>query len=312
MPKRAIKPHIMLGGHRGLGCTDHDFYQGVRDIAVLPVENTLQSVAAGFDAGAAYVEIDAQLSADGIAFVLHNVVPEDHFLGIHKPDTLLNNLNFTEIAQFKTGRFENGEVATLSDMLALIDERDPETAPWAVNIEIKGVQGSGQEFEKNDFLNILADTVNASAVAPERILWSSFCLQNIIAMSHLMPGAHFGLLFSDEAQARPIYADHCDEFKYRYLPLDAAHLEQAKNRWHETAAPQAALTYAHPEITTVTSDMIDAVAAHGMGLNVWASLEALDDARLQHYKNLIIWAETAGIPLTMMTDYLPELKALVG
>src|SRR6218665_2753794 len=119
------KPHLAIGGHRGLGCTDHDFYQKLRDIANLPVENTAESVQAAFVGRADYVEIDAVMSADGVLFTLHNVVVKDHFFGATFPSAPLNTLPFADIATFKTGRHANGRIAPLSEVLSVVAKHSP-------------------------------------------------------------------------------------------------------------------------------------------------------------------------------------------
>lgn len=164
---------IKLGGHRGRGCTDHEFYQSVRDIPNLPVENTLESIADAFAKGADYIETDAVISGDGVVFSLHNVVPKDHYFGETLPSGLLNTLPFSEIESLSTGRCQNGKITRFSEILACVAKADPKTLPWAMNIEIKGVQGSGQNYEANDYLTKLAETVKNSSLDTTRILWSS-------------------------------------------------------------------------------------------------------------------------------------------
>ena len=91
---------MFIAGHRGFGCTDHNFYQSIRDIQNLPVENTLESIEKAFKAGVKYIETDAVMSKDGVLFALHNVVPTDHFFGVEMPTRKLNELNFKDIAKY--------------------------------------------------------------------------------------------------------------------------------------------------------------------------------------------------------------------
>jgi glycerophosphoryl diester phosphodiesterase len=303
---------LKLGGHRGFGCTDHDFYQTLRDTLHLPPENTIESIRMAFEHGADYVEIDAMQSADGKIFVLHNVLPEDHFFDPQmRPSAKLNTLSFAEIQKYTTGRSRMGRVSLLDDVLNVIADLDPKTLSWAVNIEIKGVQGSRQAYERTNFLEKLADTVKTSPLDPTRVLFSSFTPQNILRMSHLLPQTSFGMLFCEHnLPYRPIYADHWLDSRYQYLQFNAGTVEEIVDLWQKEAHPEALLGFLHPEAQTVTDEMIDITTGLGMGLNTWARFEQLDDSRRNHYKHLAQYAHARNVPFTVITDYLPEMKKL--
>lgn len=301
---------LKLGGHRGLGCTDHDFYQTRRDISNLPVENTLESIKTAFDHGADYIETDAVMSADGVIFTLHNVVPKDHFFASTIPPKLLNTMDFAEIQKYNIGRENTGKIARLSDVLNLIAQIDPKTLPWAINIEIKGVQGSGQDYEDKAYIANLAKTVEESNLPADRILWSSFSMENIIRMSYKFPESKFGMLFSEKEQPRAIYANHQHDFRFQYLPFEMNYMDMIQDEWLLSACPDAVLEYAHPEIMTVTPEKIAALAGDGFGLNVWALFEEFNETRQEVYKNLASHAANSGVPFTVITDYLAEMQKL--
>jgi glycerophosphoryl diester phosphodiesterase len=302
-------PHdkIPLGGHRGMGCTDHSFYQK-RDITTLPVENTVDSVVQAFENGADYVEIDAVMSADGVLFSIHNVVPKDHFFDEGLPPDLLNTMKFADIQKYRTGHGHNGKIQPLGEMLDAIAAKDPKTLPWAVNIEIKGVQGSGQNYEANDYLKKLVDVVRKSKLSPERVLYSSFSLANVVAMSHLMPESQFGMLFGEKPEPRAIYADHQDDRRYQYLPFNPAQIDFVVNSWKEEANPKAKLGYLHPEVATITSDTIANAAQYGLGINCWALFEEIDSQRRAMYDVLLGKMKENHIPFSIITDYLDEFN----
>lgn len=301
---------IGIGGHRGMGCTDHDFYQSLRNISGLPVENTLASIEAAFAAGADYVETDAVMSGDGVLFTLHNVVPKDHFFDQAAPTTLLNTLPFDQIAGFSTGRPFTGKIDTLQSVLARISGVTPRTLPWDVNVEIKGVQGSGQPYETNDYLQRLADTVQKSGLAIDRVLFSSFSLQNIMSMSRLLPGAQYGMLFAEKPEPRAIYADRGDDMAFQYLPFTPDFIGGVFGRWQRDAAPGVPLKYLHPEVMTISPAALTACHGKGVGINCWAIFEELAPERQQHYLALVARCDAAGVPLTIITDYIPEMKKL--
>jgi glycerophosphoryl diester phosphodiesterase len=303
--------NIIIGGHRGLGCTDHDFYQPLRDIPELPVENTLASIEAAFAAGCAYIETDAVMSKDGVIFTLHNVVPKDHFFfADNMPAEKLNMMNFADIQTFGTGRPGKGRIDPMSVVLDRIAALDPKTADWAVNLEIKGVQGSQQPYETNDYLERLAKVVKDSKLPVDRVLLSSFSLQNVIAMSHLLPTAKYGMLFAEKPEARGIYADRTEDASFQYLPFNKPCIDRVFSIWGEEAAKGTKLGYVHPEVMTVTPETLQVTAAHGAGLNCWAIFEEFTPERRQKYLDVVDQCKQANVPLTVITDYVPEMKSL--
>lgn len=299
-----------IGGHRGRGCTDHDFYQPLRNIPHLPVENSLASIEAAFKAGADYVEIDAVMSGDDVLFTLHNVVPKDHFFGERKPTDLLHKMKFSDIQRFKTGRFENGELSDLVTVLNTIAAHDPKTLPWGVNIEIKGVQGSGQPYETNDYLQRLSTSVHASKYPAERILFSSFSLQNVLRMTHLLPQAQYGMLFAERAEPRAVYADHQDDMRYQYLPFNSVFSQNVFDTWKQEAAAGVVLKYLHPETQTINAEMISLAKKQGLGINCWGLFEHITEERAELYRALLGQCRAADISMTIITDYIENIQAL--
>jgi glycerophosphoryl diester phosphodiesterase len=299
---------IPLGGHRGMGCTDHGFYYQ-RDIRNLPVENTVESVVKAFENGADYIETDAVMSEDGILFAIHNVVPKDHFFTPDMPPALLNKMKFADIQKFRTGHRHNGMIQPFGEMLDAIAKHDPKTLPWAMNIEVKGVQGSGQNYEANDYLDRLAKTIRESDLPPERILWSSFSLANVLAMSRHFPQSQFGMLFSEKPEPRAIYADHQDDPRYQYLPFNPAQIDFTARTWQVEADANAKLGYLHPEVATITLDTITSAKQYGLGINCWALFEHIDSGRSALYDALLKQTTENRVPFTIITDYLDEFKS---
>ena len=302
-----------IGGHRGMGCTDHDFYQPLRDIRHLPVENSLASLETALAAGADYVEMDAVMSADGVLFTLHNVVPKDHFFdAAAQPRGLLNTLPFDEIKKYKTGRFQRGGVTDIVAVLDMIAAKSPGTLPWKVNIEIKGVQGSGQPYETTDYLEKLSKAVRVSKMPAEQVLFSSFALQNVLCMTRLLPTAQYGMLFAEKPEARAIYADHADDRRYQYLPFDPATVQEVQDIWVAEAQKAARLAYVHPEVQTINPQMIPLIQRAGMGINCWALFETLTPERQQTYRDMLDMCQQNGVPMTIITDYIDPIRALTG
>jgi glycerophosphoryl diester phosphodiesterase len=300
---------IALGGHRGYGCTDHEFF-AFRELTNLPVENTRASLSRAFQAGADYVEFDAVTSADGVAFVLHNVVPTDHFFGAHKPPRLLNKMAWADIQPFRCGRHANGEVATLADVLGDLKDLAPRATPWTVDIELKGVQGSGQPCDAEALVETVARTVAEVGISPARVLFSSFALTSITAMARRFSDAHYAMLFSPRPHPHPIYTDRWDDPACTYLPFTGEAIAQTLSLWARDVGTSARLGYVHGEAAAIGPEHIAAAARHGVGINSWGLFEALDDARAALYRRLVAECAAQGVGYTIMTDYLPEMRAL--
>lgn len=299
---------ITLGGHRGAGCTDHSFYQDERNIGQMPVENTLDSFALAFQQGAGYVELDAVPTRDGKVITIHNVVPKDHFSGEDMPPQMLNQMDYRDIARYSTGRFGKGQVPLLCSVFDIVARHAPKTGDVSVNVELKGGQGSGQPYETCAFLENVARIVRDSAVPLDRVLFSSFSFENILRMSYLLPGARFGMLFNETNESAPIYADHQNDPHYRYLPFDQKNINHVIDSWRELADPSARLRYAHPETATITAELVAHLAERGMGINAWDYLRAFDDQLVQRYKAVHGMCQAANVPVTFITDYIPEMK----
>jgi glycerophosphoryl diester phosphodiesterase len=307
---------VALGGHRGLGCTDHEFY-AFRDLHSVPVENTLASVRAAFEAGADYVEVDAVWSSDGVAFALHNVVPGEHFFGERGrvPPHFLNAIPFDVICAFKTGRLGIGEVASLREVLEDVKTIPPRGAPWIVNIELKGVQKTGQPCDTDALVEAVARAIDKAGMDAAHVLFSSFALANLAAMAKQLPGAHYGLQFLPYTEARPIYTDRQDELRCTYLPFTRNTVAQAVGAWARKvgadAGGGAALGYLHPEISTIRPEHIQLAASLGVGINSWGLFETLDESRKSLYPHIAAACAAKGVPYTAITDYLPEMRALI-
>jgi glycerophosphoryl diester phosphodiesterase len=294
--------NLFYGGHRGLGCTDHEFYN-FRNPLELPVENTINSVIAAFEAGVDYVEIDAVMSADAHIFCLHNVLPKDHFFSEKIPLNPLNKINFSEIQAFKTGRNQGGSIPLMHDMLNAINIHDPHTLPWGVNIEIKGVQGSGQHWDGQDFIDALSKSVQSSAFPVHRIMFSSFALQNIIAMSHHLPQAQYAMLTDDKPEPRAIYTDHVSDPNFQYTPLNLANIHRINDEFKKNAHPQSRLTGINPEITTLSPETLKACAQYKLNINSWGLFEKPDSESIKEQKKTQEILKQHGLIYSHITDY---------
>lgn len=296
---------MILGGHRGMGCTDDAFF-AFRAPDTLPVENTLLSFQRAFDLGADYVECDAVLSADGVAFCLHNVVPSDHFFTTPAPSRPLNQMDWADIAGLNVGRAGGGKIARLEDVLAYVSGLEIRGfeingAGWIINIELKGVLGSGQDNDSAHLVAGVYEAVRASGIDVRRVLFSSFALSNILAMKALLPEAKYGMLFAEKDENSPLYNGGED----RYLSLTPNNLDFVFGRMGPC--------YVHPEITTMDAHILERARDLGvLGVNIWAYKEKLDEGRIRLYERVQNLCEQAGLKYSVITDYLTQMRTRAG
>jgi glycerophosphoryl diester phosphodiesterase len=297
----------LLGGHRGLGCTDHPFYGERRQIASLPVENTRQSVELALARGADFVEIDVVQSSDGELFCLHNVRPADHFF-IEPPRKALNALKWHEFKDARTGQTGAGRICTLSEMLDTVRRGDRNAGPFVINIEIKGNQGTPQPVEPLAFFDRIAAVVAGSGINPRRVLFSSFCLQSVIEMAHRMSAARFAMLFQEGAATRSIYSANEGDLRFMYLPFERNYVDYATYTFTAAVGNKAVLGYVHPEVSTLATDDLVYLTEMALGVNCWALFEELTEERIEVYRQLTKVARQRRARLGIITDYLVELR----
>jgi len=302
--------HLGIGGHRGYGCTDEDFYQDIRNPYTSPEENTLEGIKAGFQAGADFVELDVVMSQDDVVFLLHKVVPKYHFFEDKIPPSVLNHMDFADILKYKSGRKKLMSVTKLSEALTVVAEMDPHTLPWSLCIEIKGVQGTNQPYEENNFIEALAETVKQSGFPEERILWSSFSLQNVIQISHYFPKSSYSMLFTETDFFQKIYANKGVDFRYVELPFEKRFIDFVIKTWAEEANKETSLDYLHPEIMTITPEKMDYLYDLGLSMNSWAYKEKWNDPFINQYKKIIAYAREKNYNMNVITDFVDQMRLL--
>lgn len=295
---------LLIGGHRGSGCTDHPFY-AERTHKPMYSENSLESILNAFKLGAHFVEIDAILSADNEVLILHNSVPKDHYFGANIPPKLLNKLPFVDIKTIPVGKINPAPILTLRELLTHMP--DPtKNQPFTLNIELKGVIGTQQNSDTEQLTAAVAKTIKAANFSAQNILFSSFVLENVIAMAKLLPKASFGQLFKGNDAPSPPFADKQD-FNNTYLHFTKENANKVIHTFSQHLQNKAALTYLIPEITTLTNQDIHFYAAQQKSIISWALVEKLDAQKIETYKNLAMQAKAANINFGIITDYLPPI-----
>lgn len=193
---------------------------GHRGAAGIAPENTLAAVRVAADHGVRWIEVDAQLSADGRAVVYHDATLERCTNGQGE----LAAYSHAELTELDAGswfdrRFAGERVPLLSDLLALCQERHV-----GINLELKVAEGRDPEALA---IAALQDMAAHDAVD---VLVSSFSKAALVACRRTDPAVRLGWLCVTWPQdlaainrELKLVSVHCDEGT-----LEQRHVEQAR------------------------------------------------------------------------------------
>jgi glycerophosphoryl diester phosphodiesterase len=195
---------------------------------ILP-ENTRHAFVKALDLGARVIELDVQLTRDEVPVVIHDETLDRTTNGTGR----VVETDFTEIADLDAGSwfgasFVNVEVPTLDEVLRVIGSRA------MMNIELK------PDEKRLDTLVKHVVTTVARLDCFDNVVFSSFDLNALKRLRHLVPGAQIGVLCCEREKV--------DE------TIAFARLVKARN--------------IHPRVSLVDTDLIK--KAHANGWHVWA------------------------------------------
>lgn len=150
---------------------------GHRGAAARVLENTIASFAYALDAGAAGVEIDVRLSADGVPMVLHDATLDRTGQGHGR------------VCDYTGAVLQTFGVPTLEETVALCVSRGAE-----LNVELKEAEAWPAAMEVVRASNLAAGRAAAGDAAAGRVWWSSFDLELMARVAE--DGQPVGLLYS--------------------------------------------------------------------------------------------------------------------
>lgn len=158
---------------------------GHRGACGLYPENTMISFRGALDLGADMIELDVQLSHDGIPVISHDVTVNRCTDG----RGFIDMLTFSQIRSLDAGswyanRFKGEPVPSLEEVLSFSKDK------IAVNIEIK----AGGHVAVHDIVESTLDVV-ASAGVKSQVLFSSFDVEILKLIRAEWPDAFIGLLY---------------------------------------------------------------------------------------------------------------------
>ena len=286
---------VIIGGHRGSGCTDSPHAQNIGQVK--PPENTLESIELAIKNGAKLIEVDAIQTADNHLVVTHSNALADHVFT--HPDFDLGYVadhTLEELQQLKVGPHGTHTIPTLAEVLEVCKD-------VALNIEIKDVKGTDTaKFTagKPALVDLLADEI---AEHPGSIIVSSFSIWDLVAMKERLPDVPRAQLFDTaEKEERPIYGDDCPDDSW-YRMFNVANVLEAIRR--------ADVQYVHPCIDSMHEEVVALCEQYNLSINTWALAENLPAQSAEQIAKAVTLCKEHGVQLGIITDYVPEMLELI-
>lgn len=284
---------IMIGGHRGSGCTDSAHARTIGEKK--PPENTLESIKLAIENGAKLIEVDAIQTADNKLVVTHSNALADHVFTTPNPGFVADH-TYAELQEMLVGPEGTHTMPLLSDVLELCKD-------VVLNIEIKDVKGTDTAKFADDrppLVDLLAEELKDHK---GHLILSSFSMWDLEAMQERLPNIPRAQLFDTaEKQERPIYSSKCPDTS-EYLQFTVDNVRKAMAR--------AGIQYVHPCIDSLHEDVVAFCGEHNLAMNTWALGEPLPEQGKQAVENAINLCREHGVALGIITDYTPQMLELV-
>ncbi len=157
---------------------------GHRGASHIAPQNTLAAFRAAVELGADGVELDVQLTVDGIPVVIHNATVDATSNGQGCVSALsLAQLQTLDAGNWFDSRFAGERIPTLGAVLAALPP------DFLINIEIKSIG------RRDAALEMAVAAAVQKADAQRRVWFSSFKPYSLFLMRQLLPGAPCGLLY---------------------------------------------------------------------------------------------------------------------
>lgn len=284
---------VIIGGHRGSGCTDSPHAQAIGQHKA--PENTLESIEAAIKNGAKLIEVDVIQTADNQLVVTHSNQLSDHVFTTPDPGVVAD-YTYEELKKFRVGPEGTHEMPLLQDVLGLCKG-------IVLNIEIKDVKGTATPKFMEDRPPLVDLLANAVCNHEGELILSSFSTWDLEAMKERLPHVPRAQLFDTAAkQERPIYDESCPD-KSVYMQFTVENILEVIRR--------ADVQYAHPCIDSMNAEVVAKCAEYNLGINTWALGEVLPEADKQTIANTVQLCREHGVQLGLITDYTPEMLALL-
>ncbi len=215
---------------------------GHRGASASAPENTLPAFQAAIEQGADGVELDVQLSADGVPVVIHDDTVDRTTDGHGRVTGLsLAELRALDAGRFRGNAFAGTRIPTLDEVFELA------RGHLLVNVELKIDDTRDAGLEKR-----VVETIARHAMR-DQVIVSSFNPVSLWRLRRLDPALPRGMLYAPDQP--------------RYL----------RDRWLAVLARPDAM---HPGRTLATREHVDALRSDGFKVNVWTVDERAEVKRL--------------------------------
>lgn len=253
---------------------------GHRGAAGVAPENTLAAINAGSRSGAQFIEIDVQLSSDGVPFIFHDDTParttnvEEVFPG--RENDPITSFTWTELQQLDAGSYFSGSFA--GERIPHFDDvPDQLTGRTGVFIEIKSPANSpGVEQVIAEALE--EDREWRRLLERNRIEVLGFDAASNRKFADLAPDVPLQQLAGTVPDAATLsdYASFADAFGTSYRSLDAAGAERVKQAGlglgvYTVNSTEAAEVSLDVGVERITGDFPEQLARHLSGRKAFPS-----------------------------------------
>ena len=307
---------VLIGGHRGLGCTDSDFAQKrnkANPVSVLLAENTLPSLLSALRQGASFIETDLIATADNEIVLTHSNDPSQHILlpeyrSANK--TFIDEMTLNEIQDLRIGSKGEDKIPSLRELLRAI-QSEFQGDSLILNLELKGVQGTSRISHTSPSLAELALKIVREEKFPlNRIRFSSFSLDMVEDLVRIAPKARVGILYD-------LLKDKGDDVGEKmFIDRTETYLLFTKDAVAETLRRIPTLEAVHPEIQTLTEETVGFIASKGLSVMTWGWLEETplkNEKFAEVTKQAINICSAQGVPsLGLITDCIKDMEQYVA
>jgi glycerophosphoryl diester phosphodiesterase len=323
---------VAVGGHRGTGCTDNGFAmeRNAADGVTLHPENTLESFRAALAAGADFIETDLIRTKDNHLVLTHSNdlkqhVAETFWSTLPKGKQFIDELTLKEVQALKVGPDGRGRIPSLKELLELIKTDRPdllrENRPdkdFALNLEIKDVQGTDRPRSNHPSIGepsvgeLALREIEQARFPLKRIRFSSFSQYALVELAAREPAARIGMLF-DAPVSRGgdvgLNIFRHPDYSEKYLGFTPDALESVITRFPRLEA-------VHPEVQTVTDEMVKLVGKHKLQMSTWGWLEQSPLKQHSDFADatsrVISSCKAHNVPLTIITDRVEDMRRFVA
>ena len=205
---------------------------GHRGASAAAPQNTLAAFRKAVEMGADGVELDVQLSADGVPVVIHDFTVNKTTSGTGRvADKTLAELKALDAGSKFSPHFAGERIPTLAEVFEAIDGK------LLVNVELKAPSHNWNTA----LVGPVLETVRRHGMQT-KVLFSSFNSHMLRAMKQLAPGIPAGVLYEPDS---PVYV---------------------RRAWLDPFVPHEAR---HPHRTMLTGPIVGWYHAHGLRVNTW-------------------------------------------